>query len=63
MSILHTVNKSPFERNALESCLMHLADNASVLLIEDGVVGAMQGTTMNDKIKDRVYAEVKRSSE
>ena len=36
MSTLHTVNKSPFERNALKSCLDHLSRGDTVLLIEDG---------------------------
>lgn len=43
MSTLHTVNKSPFERNALESCLGHCKPGDAVLLIEDGVVGARRG--------------------
>lgn len=41
--LLHTVNKSPFERNALESCLQHAKKGSSVLLIEDGVYGAIKG--------------------
>lgn len=43
MSMLHIVNKSPFERNALESCLGTAQDGSSVLLIEDGVVCATGG--------------------
>src|SRR3989338_6313854 len=42
--MLHTVNKSPTERNALESCLKHLKKGSAVLLIEDGVYGALKGT-------------------
>jgi len=42
--MLHTVNKSPTERNALESCLKHLKKGSAVLLIEDGVYGAINGT-------------------
>lgn len=45
--ILHTVNKSPFERNALNSCLGHAQDGSTVLMIEDGVYGAMAGTQMS----------------
>ena len=41
MSMLHIVNKSPFERNALASCLDTAPDSSSVLLIEDAVVGAI----------------------
>jgi tRNA 2-thiouridine synthesizing protein B len=42
--ILHTVNKSPFERNALESCLAHAQAGSAVLMLEDGVYGAIKGT-------------------
>ncbi len=44
MSILHTVNKSPFQKSDLESCLAHVNTNDAVLMIEDGVYGAMSGT-------------------
>jgi len=48
--MLHTVNKSPFERNALESCLRHARKGDAVLLIEDGVYGAMKGTAFTPKV-------------
>ena len=51
--MLHTVNKSPFERNALESCLRLAASGASVLLIEDGVIAALAGTPAGDRIAER----------
>ena len=38
--MLHTVNKSPTERNTLGSCLKHVNKGSVVLLIEDGVYGA-----------------------
>jgi tRNA 2-thiouridine synthesizing protein B len=41
---LHTVNKSPFERNALASCLGHALPGDPILLIEDGVVAARRGS-------------------
>lgn len=44
MSQLHTVNKSPLDRNALESAIKHATKGNSILMIEDGVYGAMQGT-------------------
>ena len=44
MAILHTVNKSPFEKNSFDTCLRLATKGSSVLLIEDGVYGAMQGT-------------------
>lgn len=42
--MLHTVNKSPTERNALESCLAHVKKGSAILLIEDGVYAAVKGT-------------------
>lgn len=50
MATLHTVNKSPFERNALESCLRLAKAGSSVLLFEDGVIGAMRDTRFSEKI-------------
>ncbi len=50
--MLHIVNKSPFERNALESCLRLAGDDHAVLLIEDAVVAAVEGTTYTDALKD-----------
>lgn len=51
MPILHTVNKSPFERDSLESCLKYAQDGAAVLLIEDGVYAALAGTSAESKVK------------
>jgi len=50
MSILNTVNKSPFERNSLESCLKFANSGDPVLLIEDGVYGALKGTSFDAQI-------------
>ena len=50
MSILHTVNKSPFEKTAFSSCIDHAAKGDTVLLIEDGVYAAMKGTAAADRI-------------
>ncbi len=50
MGILHTVNKSPFERNSLESCLAFATEGASVLLFEDGVYAALSGTRAEAKV-------------
>lgn len=44
MSTLHTVNRSPFERDALESCLRHALAGSAVLLFEDAVYAALAGT-------------------
>jgi tRNA 2-thiouridine synthesizing protein B len=52
MSILHTVNKSPFERNSLDSCLKFAQPGAALLLIEDGIYAALTGTSVEGRIKD-----------
>jgi len=44
MTILHTINKSPFENNALSSCLRFAKDDSAILFIEDAVYAAMQDT-------------------
>jgi len=52
MATLHTVNKSPLERNSLDSCVRLAAKGSSVLLIEDAVYGAMQGTMKSDLVSN-----------
>jgi tRNA 2-thiouridine synthesizing protein B len=52
--MLHTVNKSPFEKNALDSCLRLAQKGSAILLIEDGVYGAMKGTAFEGKLKEAV---------
>ena len=51
MSMLHTVNKSPFERNALASCLNLAKKGSAVLLLEDGVFAALANTTHSERVK------------
>jgi len=51
MPILHTVNKSPFERDSLESCLKYAQGGAAVLFFEDGVYAALAGTSAEPKVK------------
>jgi tRNA 2-thiouridine synthesizing protein B len=41
MSTLHTVNKSSFTHTTLLSCLQICDDNDDILLLEDGVFGAI----------------------
>jgi tRNA 2-thiouridine synthesizing protein B len=48
--MLHTVNKSPFEHSALDTCLRYAREGASVLLIEDGVYAAARGTAVAHKM-------------
>ena len=59
--MLHIVNKSSLERNALDSCLRVAQDGAAVLLIEDAVYAATRGNAAEGKLRDalsrfKVYA-------
>jgi tRNA 2-thiouridine synthesizing protein B len=44
MSVLHTVNKSPYSHSTLESCLQVCSANDSILLLEDGVFAVIEGS-------------------
>ena len=48
--MIHTVNKSPFERNTLDSCLRLSVKGSPILLLEDGVLAATKGTSVSDKV-------------
>jgi len=48
--MIHTVNKSPFERNSLDSCLRLSIKGSPILLLEDGVLAATKGTLVSDKV-------------
>ena len=52
--MLHTVNKSPLERNTLESCMRLAKAGSAILLIEDGVYGALRGTRAADAVAARM---------
>lgn len=49
--MLHTVNKSPFERDSLDTCLRLAKAGSDILLIEDGVYGALAGTVASAKVQ------------
>jgi tRNA 2-thiouridine synthesizing protein B len=48
--MIHTVNKSPYERNSLDSCLRLSLKGSPILFIEDGVLAATSGTSISDKV-------------
>ncbi len=52
MTILHTVNKSPFEFSTFDTCLGLAKDGSTVLLIEDGVYAATTGHSAAEKISN-----------
>ena len=59
--MLHIVNKSPYERNALEACLRLAQPGSALLLIEDGVYAATHGNAAETSLRQamarlKVYA-------
>ncbi len=58
--MLHIINKSPQDRNSLDSCL-RVAQTGAILLIEDGVYAATRGNAAEAKLREamgkfKVYA-------
>jgi tRNA 2-thiouridine synthesizing protein B len=53
-NMLHLINKSPFERTALDSCLRLAKPGGSILLIEDGVYAALENAAHAEKIAGRM---------
>ena len=51
MSMLHLVNKSPYERNSLSTCVGYVKDGDVLLLIEDGVYAAAKGGSAAAKLQ------------
>ena len=43
MAMLHLVNKSPYETRNLDTAASFMKDGDSLLLLEDGVYGAIKG--------------------
>lgn len=43
-SMLHIINKSSTENDALESCLKHALPNSAILLYENAVLNAVKGS-------------------
>ena len=51
MATLHTVNKSPFERSTLVSCLNHTVSGDKILMIDDGVISVRKGNAFEELVK------------
>ena len=61
MSVLHIVNKSPYDRSSLDTCLRLARPDAAILLIEDGIYAVRKNAAAADKVqqalgKHKVYA-------
>ena len=52
MSMLHTINKSPFENSSVSSCLTMCAKDSSILFIEDAVISVMKSTKFSELIEN-----------
>lgn len=50
--MLHTINKSPFEKNSLDTCLRLASSGSAILLIEDAVYAAVNRTSVSEKLQD-----------
>jgi tRNA 2-thiouridine synthesizing protein B len=50
--MLHTVNKSPFDHNTLETCLRFARQGSALLLIEDGVYAAARDTAVSKRVQE-----------
>lgn len=50
--MLHTVNKSPFEKNSLQTCFRLARRGSDVLLIEDAVYAALAGTRFESSLRE-----------
>ena len=54
MSILHIVNKSPYDRNSLETCLRLAQPGSAILLIEDGVYALRSRSSAADTLAETI---------
>ena len=52
MSTLHTINKSPFTNNALSSCIKICSTSDAILLLEDGVFGAIKSAPVSAQLQE-----------
>ncbi len=61
MSVLHIVNKSPYDRNSLDTCLRLARADSAILLIEDGIYAVQKNAAAAEQVKaamnqHRIYA-------
>ncbi len=53
MTMLHIINKSPFERRSLDACLNRARNGEGVLFIEDGIYATVKNTIISKKVTDK----------
>lgn len=59
MSTLHTINKSPFSHTTLASCLQVCGKEDGILLLEDGVFGALTSSPCAEELNTVIESGVK----
>jgi tRNA 2-thiouridine synthesizing protein B len=59
MSTLHTINKSPFSHATLSSCLQVCGKQDGILLLEDGVFGALPSSPCAEELTAIIKTGVK----
>jgi tRNA 2-thiouridine synthesizing protein B len=52
--VLHLVNKSPWEKDTLASCLRLAQAGSSILLFEDGIYAALRNTGHAEAVASRM---------
>jgi len=51
MSVLHIVNKSPYDRNSLDTCLRMARPGSAILLIEDGIYAVKGNSAASERVQ------------
>ncbi|MEN0039018.1 MAG: sulfurtransferase complex subunit TusB [Cellvibrio sp.] len=59
MSTLHTINKSPYTNNVINSCLKICAGNDAILFLEDGVFSATESAPAASELQLLINEGVK----
>lgn len=59
MGTLHTINKSSFSFNTLASCIRVCGHEDGILLLEDGVFGAITGAPCAEELQQLITQGVK----
>ncbi len=51
--LLHTVNQSPFTSDTLAQCLLYCGDDDAILLLENGVYGALTSHALTAELAQK----------
>ncbi|UUA73858.1 sulfurtransferase complex subunit TusB [Cellvibrio sp. QJXJ] len=59
MSTLHTINKSPYSNSSLSSCIKVCSTSDAILLLEDGVFGAIKSSPDSVQLQELILLGVR----